>query len=219
MISTSEITWRNYAVESFCAFFLSAFYFLLLLRAGQLTPIFMAIAIVAVTIIGKKHLLAFGNPIITVSQIALRTINWYAGLAIVSLQLCFGALAGVVIKAAYDTSRIKGIESFTKASWTGGIAEAVGGFLLVAGILAIIHDQKSNNQSSPIAIGVLIIGFISIIIPALMGSIGVANPAVAFALGLYGNIAYVIAPIIGGILGGIFYSVVVDEQSFRSLVK
>ena len=75
MVSTTNITWRNYAIEAFCAFFLSAFFVLLLLRAGQLTPILIAVAIAGFAIICKKHILSFGNPIITISQIALRTIH------------------------------------------------------------------------------------------------------------------------------------------------
>ncbi len=220
MISVSEISWRNYAIESFSAFFLAFMYFLLLLRVpGTLIHIFMSMVLVTIFIVCKKHILAFGNPVVTVAMIGLRKIHWYAGLAIVSLQLCFASLAGVLVRSAFDVSRMGSIENFTKFSWSASAAEAIGGFLLVAGILAMVNNQKNDSTVVTTEFSLLVVAFVSMIIPALIGSIGVVNPGSAFALGLFRNITYVISPIVGGILGGLFYSVVVDEQSFRSLLK
>jgi glycerol uptake facilitator-like aquaporin len=218
MISVSTVSWRNYAVEAFCAFSLSFLFLIFLLRAGQLTPLLYGVAFVGIVMICKKHILSFGNPAITVAQIALRSIHWYTGLALVALQLCFGALAGVVVNLAFDMSRMQGLAKFAQSTWNAGVAEAIGGFILVAGVMALVQAQKTDSKDS-LSFGLLIIAVLAIITPAIVGSIGVANPASAFALGLFGNVAYVLAPIIGGILGGVFYSVVVDEQSFRSLVK
>lgn len=80
------------------------------------------------------------------------------------------------------------------------VAEAMGAFLLVFVISAVVH-KKIEGAASGIAIGgALALGAML----ASATSNGVLNPAVAIGIGSV-SLAYLLGPIIGGILGAVVY--------------
>ncbi len=86
-------------------------------------------------------------------------------------------------------------------------SEAAGAFLLVFTISAVVH-KKMDDAASGIAIGgALTLG-------ALLASIasnGVLNPAVAIGIGSV-SLAYLLGPLLGGILGAVVYKWLVSKK-------
>jgi len=82
-----------------------------------------------------------------------------------------------------------------------GLAEAVGAFLLVFAVSAVVAGKVHNAASGLTIGGALLLG----ILLASSASNGVLNPAVAFGIGSASTM-YIIGPLIGGMLGAKAYS-------------
>lgn len=83
-----------------------------------------------------------------------------------------------------------------------GFAEALGTFFFAFGIAAVVSGKVPGVMSGVVIGGSL---FLGITIAACIGSNGVLNPAVALGIGSF-NITYLLAPIIGSVLGMWLYN-------------
>jgi glycerol uptake facilitator-like aquaporin len=75
-----------------------------------------------------------------------------------------------------------------------GVVEAVGAFLLLFGISAVVHKRVSQGASGVVVGGSLFLG----INLAGQFSNGILNPALAVALGSI-SVAYIVGPILGAV--------------------
>ncbi len=131
------------------------------------------------------------NPAVTIGLWTVRKINLKDAVAYILAQLVGAYLALQFVQ----TFTGKTVALTVGNTWSIGLAEALGAFLLVFGISAVIH-QKVHAAASGIVIGgSLMLG----ILLAAGFSNAILNPAVA--LGLHSvSWAYMLAPVVGGIL-------------------
>ena len=76
-------------------------------------------------------------------------------------------------------------------------AEALGALFFTFGIASVVYGKTPHDASGAVVGSSLLLG---IACAGLAGSLGVLNPAVALALGVF-NWAYIIGPIVGSIVG------------------
>ena len=221
MITTESVTWREYLAEWLMTFILSFVAITALFRA----PSFFVHVIIAITfgvlfILFRKKLISFGNPVIALALMATRKISVKLALAFVSIQMAAGSVAGLVVFSMTKdfATRYKGLVQFAQFSWTSAVAETLAGFLLTAGIFALMHSTKTNDENSAVTNSIFVV-YGSLLIAALLGSLGFVNPAFSFATLLFGNVVYLVAPVVGGILGAVFYMVVCEGKSLSSFYQ
>ena len=132
------------------------------------------------------------NPAVTIGAWSIQKIgNKDAALYIVS-QFVGAALALLVCSVTIGAPHV-----VISGSLVVGFAELLGTFFFTFGIASVIYGKTPTHLSGIVVGGSLLLG---ISIAAMLGSNGVLNPAVALGIGSFG-VMYIIAPIIGSMLG------------------
>ena len=221
MITTQNVTWREYLVEWLMTFILSFVAITALFRA----PSFFVHVIIAITfgvlfIIFRKKLISFGNPVIAIAMMSVRKISVKLALAFISIQMAAGAMAGLVVLSMTKdfAKRYAGLVQYTQLSWISAAAEALAGFLLVAGMFTLMNSSK-NSEDNSVVVNFIFVAYGSLLIAALIGSLGFVNPAFSFATLLFGNVIYLVAPVLGGVLGALFTMFVCEGKQLSSIYK
>lgn len=223
MVTTKNITWREYLVE-----FLTAYTFTLVMSlsffriTSALAYIIGAIFFAFLYVMLSKRMLAFGNPVISVSMLFLRKVSLKLGIALVAFQIAAGTLAGLTLYGLVDnmTTRIGGINSFAQISFSSGLGEFLGSAFFVMGILALVALHKNNNATEgSSAFNMFFVMYASMLTGVLFGSVGFINPAVAFGLGLHFNVVYTVIPLVGALVGALIYRGIIEGKSLKPLFK
>lgn len=132
------------------------------------------------------------NPAVTVGVWSIGKIKGNEAVLYIISQ-CVGAAV-----AMFVVSSTVGIQTLTVSnSLLVTFAEFLGTFFFTFGIASVVYGKTPQDASGLVIGGSLLLG---IAIAALLGSNGVLNPAVAFGIGSL-NLAYVLGPVIGSILG------------------
>ncbi|MDD5026113.1 MAG: aquaporin [Candidatus Peribacteraceae bacterium] len=131
------------------------------------------------------------NPAVTIGLWSIRKMDAWEALKYVVAQV-LGAV--IVLKAA---PYILGDLPIITVDASGLIlfAEALGAFLLLLGICAVVHNKVSSGASGLTIGGSLLLG----ILLAMATSNGVLNPAVAIGIGSV-SWAYLSGPLIGAVV-------------------
>lgn len=132
------------------------------------------------------------NPAVTIALATVKKISVQDAVYYILAQLVGALLASFVVWYATGTSEVLGVGPNTALVT---IAEAIGTFLLVWGVSAVVDGRVSKDLSGIVVGASLLLG----IVAALgAGSNGVINPAVALGLHTFAT-AYIVGPIVGGI--------------------
>ncbi len=220
MISVKSVTWREYAVEFLMAYLVSLITIIALFRAPS-----VFVHVISATIFGilyfafKKYVVSFGHPVINIANIAVKKVSLGLGAALLAIEFAAAALAGFTSWLIIDkiAERLKGITGFAKLSFESGLAEFIGGFILVLGISSYLAHTKNSDTNAMIPFIFTIYG--AMIVSALFGSLGFINPNFALAVGLYSNIVYMLVPVIGGIVGALVYNIFGEGKTFAQIYK
>jgi glycerol uptake facilitator-like aquaporin len=138
------------------------------------------------------------NPAITVGLWTLRKIPTTNAIVYVASQLLGGATALAMFEYFTDTQMVSASAVFDNRVF---LAELVGTFVFSFGVASVVL-QKLEGYQAAFTIGAsLMLG----VLVASMGSSAFLNPAVALA-GDSWNRTYVLAPILGSVLGMNLYS-------------
>lgn len=141
------------------------------------------------------------NPAITIAMWTQRRIESMQALGYIVAQLLAGAAAWGLGQWLLDTKLNAAVQG--SIDWRVVVAEAIGTFIFAGGVMAAV-SRKYEGAQLALAVGFsLTIG----IAVASLGSGGLLNPAVAVALHSFST-AYIVGPIVGGILGMAFYATV-----------
>lgn len=142
------------------------------------------------------------NPAVTFGLWSIKKIKPTVALQYLGVQL----LAGVA--ALLMTWFLTGDkpEVNMDMTWSAGLGEILGGFLLVFGVSSVVWGKVKDEQSGLVIGGSLLIGIL--IASAL--SMGIVNPAVSVALGVLSPM-YLIGTIVGGILAAQTYQWLVNK--------
>lgn len=158
-----------------------------------------------VLIIGKLSG-AHVNPAVTFGLWSARKVSTPQAILYIVAQMMAGVTA--LLFAGYMFGKeVPSISNGSSIDWRIFTAEAVGTFIFTAGIAAAV-EQKFENGKLAAAIGIALFAGATV---ASMGSNGVLNPAVAVGLNSI-NINYLIAPLVGGLLGVNAYNLIFAER-------
>ena len=138
------------------------------------------------------------NPAVTVGLWSIGKMRMQEAMTYLVAQV-LGAVAAQLIFQAF-TGSFPSVDVTDKMGWATTVAEAIGAFILVFGVSAAVHE-KTHKAANGLTIGVaLLLG----ILLAMPTSVGIVNPAVSMGLRVY-PAAYLVGPLIGGILAAHFY--------------
>lgn len=133
------------------------------------------------------------NPAVTIGAWSIGKISSVeAGKYIVS-QFVGALLALLLINNVFGSATVVAVSDSVRIA----LAEGLGMAFFTFGIASVIYGKVSSGASGLVVGGSLLLG---ITIAVLLGSNGVLNPAVALGIHSFG-VMYVIAPLIGSILG------------------
>ncbi len=142
------------------------------------------------------------NPAVTIALVAARKLDFVDALGYILVQFIGAFLAMNVVKFLMGS----GVVVAGQASASVVIAEAIGAFILMTGISAVIFDRVKPAASGLTIGGSLLLG----VLMAAGASNGILNPAVAFGLGSF-NWAYVVGPVLGTLCGVGVYKVLLAD--------
>lgn len=136
------------------------------------------------------------NPAVTIALLAINKIGKIPAIVYIVAQ-CVGAGLAAILVAS-----IGGSAPFTVGNESIQIilGEALGTFILMFGITAVVMKKVHENVSGIVIGSSLLVG---IVVAAVLSG-GVLNPAVALGLGAT-SFSYLLAPIAGGVAGSLFY--------------
>lgn len=132
------------------------------------------------------------NPAITLGAWSIKKISSKHALFYIIAQFVGAAIALWVIHGTVGAATL-----VVSTSWRTAFAECLGTLLFGFGVASLIFGKAPSDASGFVAGGSLLLG---ISVAAMIGSNGVLNPAVALGIGSF-NWVYVLAPIVGSILG------------------
>jgi glycerol uptake facilitator-like aquaporin len=135
------------------------------------------------------------NPAVTIGIFSIGKIKFSDAIAYIVAQFIGAALAMWTIHLAFGANMVYYLTATD--SMRVGLAELLGTFFFTFGIASVVYGHADSHMSGVVVGGSLLLG---ITLAALIGSNGVLNPAVAFGIGSF-NLTYLLAPIIGSILG------------------
>lgn len=145
------------------------------------------------------------NPAVTLGLLSVKKISPKdAGLYIVS-QLLGAVIALSVAKAVFTIESPLTADVFTLPVF---LAEMLGAFFFSFGIASVVYGKVQDTASGLVIGGSLLLG---VLIASLAGASGILNPAVALALNSI-SITYVLAPIVGAVLGFQAYRFIVERK-------
>lgn len=132
------------------------------------------------------------NPAVTLGAYFMKKISRKEALMYILFQF-IGALGAIIIVTflGFKIPLLTSVFSFKAL-----IAELLGTAIFVLGIASALHSSKENIFVPFVIGGSLSLGAII----AGIGSNGVLNPAVGFAIGSF-NLAYIVGPLLGAYVG------------------
>ena len=161
------------------------------------------------------------NPAVTIGLAAIGRFPWRSVPAYVIAQIIGAVLASFTVWAAYgpdalskanlgETAPASGVNDFQAF-----LMEVIIGFLLVFVVVAVTTDDRVPTGIAAIAIGFALACGVLVAGPV---SGGAANPARALGpmlvtLSFPAVLAYVLGPIIGGVLGALAYDRIIRPSS------
>lgn len=175
------------------------------------------------------------NPAVTIGLAAINRFPWSKVSAYILAQFIGAFVATLAIVALYGNKAISVASATAPALGTGingiqgTLAEALGAFILISGVVASAADirQQFPNGWAGIVIGGALAG--AILITGPVSGAGL-NPALALSpfltSALFGGhaqnsemLVYLIGPIIGGVVAALLYQYVSDMRSPANKVK
>jgi glycerol uptake facilitator protein len=186
----------------------------------------IAVAIYAFGNTSGAHL----NPAVTVSLAAVGRFPWSEVPAYIGAQLVGALVGAALIVAAFGGDAVDlGVGQTSIAEGTNYIqaivAEAIGTFLLLTAIMALAVDRRAPGGWAGLMIGLSVAAAILLIGPITGGSLNPARtfgPLVVSTIGggdtFWGDLpAYVIGPLIGGLVAAVGYDAVARPRAFDAV--
>ena len=183
----------------------------------------IALAIYAFGNTSGAHL----NPAVSVSLAAVGRFPWSEVPGYIGAQLAGGLVGAALIWAVFGGDAVDlGMGQTSIADGTNYlqaiVAEAIGTFLLVTAIMALAVDRRAPGGWAGLMIGLSVAAAILLIGPLTGGSLNPARtfgPLVVATIGggdtFWGDLpAYVIGPVIGGVVAAMAYDAVARPRAF-----
>lgn len=144
------------------------------------------------------------NPAVTLGLLSIQKISVKDAVLYIVAQ-CIGAILALLLARVFMILSPLTAGSFSIQSFT---AEMLGMFFFTFGIASVVYGKAKEQMSGLVVGGSLILG---VLIASFAGASGILNPAVAITLSSLG-VAYVLAPIVGSVLGFQAYRFLTDSK-------
>jgi aquaporin Z len=149
------------------------------------------------------------NPAVTIGLWSIKKIDWMEAIMYIVFQCIGASLAWLklryLISAVTPALNLSLTAANTMLTWE---AEALGALIFGFGIASVVYHKTPTDASGIVVGGSLLLG----IVLASFGSNGILNPAVALGLSSL-SFAYVLAPVIGMVIGMQLYRFLIHEKS------
>lgn len=145
------------------------------------------------------------NPAITVGLYSVKKIDAAHTVSYLIAQLGGALVAMLVLSMFLDTDLVTKLD--VVADYRTFFAEFLGTMVFGFGVAAAVEQKFKSTDSALLVGGSLALGAII----ASLGSSGLLNPAVAAGVGSF-NWAYVLGPLLGGIIGMNLYALTVTKK-------
>ncbi len=196
---------RPYLAEFLGTFTLALFVSMSVVDAPRFSAVFVAPVVVGLFVytigwLSGAHL----NPAVTIGLASIKKITVPEAVYYVLAQM-LGAIAAMIV-----SGQLLGAGSTVVVgdSIRIVVGEAMGAFLLVWAIMAVV-ERKAHVATSGLLIGSgLLLG---ILLAATVGTNGVLNPAVAVAIGSL-SFSYLLGPVIGGVAAAWAYRALAEPS-------
>ncbi len=164
------------------------------------------------------------NPAVTVGLAVTRNFPWRYVPAYLAAQFGGAALASLVVWAAYGDNARSGahlgaaVPAPSVGVWQCALVETVITFLLVFVVCSVATDERVPPAAAPLAAGFALAAAVYVGLPVTGGAV---NPARAFGPFLVSGIfpmplVYLLAPLLGGVVGAIVYDKFVRQADAPS---
>jgi glycerol uptake facilitator-like aquaporin len=137
----------------------------------------------------------FFNPAMTLGALSINKISVKDAIFYIIAQFVGAALAIIVLSLYKIDVPMPPAEVLV--GWPIFFAEIVGAFFFAFGVASVVYQRAAASMTGIVVGGSLLIG---LVVASALGSIGILNPAIAFALHS-ANWVYIIAPIVGAVGG------------------
>lgn len=200
-------------VAEFLGTFTLASVVLAILTGDTPIPFFVALAagstLALMTLVFGAFSGAHINPAVTLGLWSVRKVETNVAVVYVAAQMLGGLVALRFTEYMLNTS-LKNIAG-DKFDWRILIAEAVGTFVFTLGVSAALYQgykglRQAFTVGTSLALGILV---------AALVSNSILNPAVALSINSW-SMAYVVGPIVGGIVGVNLYALLFAPRVVRA---
>lgn len=215
----SKTFWRTLAAEFIGTFLLAS-----VIIAGQGQPIFVLFGLVGIVLLIGSISGAHVNPAITVAAWATKRIGWFRALGYILVQFlgaaaAFYALSAFLGGATQPTAEqqmygqtaaslfsASDISTLNGKEWYVFFAEVLGTAILGLAIAVATRAKDVTNAALTAGGGIFVALMVGITLTGYVSASSIMNPAVALSLQAYTStvwayIAYILAPIIGAVIG------------------
>ncbi len=209
--------------------FVGTFLFAGAIIAGQGQPIIILFALAGIVLLVGALSGAHLNPAITIGAWVTRKISGLRALGYIVAQI-LGALAALGILNAFISGAAEPTAGYAAASlyqaaaipagkeWYVFFAEVLGATILGLVIATVIRTRADRLASAFTAgLGIFVALLLAASAAAYVGGTAIINPAVAFSLNalkweMWPLAVYVLAPIVGGVIGFILHDVLNSQD-------
>lgn len=227
----SKSSWRALAAEFIGTFLLAS-----VIVAGQGQPIFVLFGLVGIVLLIGSVSGAHVNPAITIAAWATKRIGWFRALGYVLVQFLGAAAAFYAISAflggaaqptaeqqmygqsAASLFKAADISTIDGKEWYVFFAEVLGTAILGLAIAVATRTKDITNAALTAGGGIFVALMVGITITGYVSASSIMNPAVALSLQAYTStvwayIAYILAPIIGAVIGFVVSDAIREKKA------
>lgn len=194
-------------ISEFFGTFILTFVVMISVMAPQFpvsTPILaavtLALMVYAIGHISGPHL----NPAVTIALLSIKKIHWKQAAFYIISQFA-GAALTILIAYLFGIGQADPAQIQDNLKIAGG--EAIGAMVFLFGIAAVVYGRVTSSMNGVVIGGSLLVG---VSLAAILGIGGIINPAIAFVIGAF-NVAYVVGPIVGAVIGAWAYKLISEN--------
>lgn len=234
----SQLSNRTNMLGAYIAEFIGTFILAAVAVLSQGQPLFVGFALIAIVLIIGSLSGSHVNPLITVGAWVTRKISGLRALGYVVAQILGGLLAFVVVSAFVSAApevsseaQMYGQQAATMFAASPipenkelyvFFAEMLGAAIFAFAFASTFRMRAEDSAARALTIGLGLFAAVTIagVAVSYIGGSAVINPAIAFTLqavtftdafNLWAVLSYLIAPIVGGVIGFFLYDIIRSE--------
>lgn len=227
---SSPRLWRSLAAEFIGTFLLAG-----VVIAGQGQPIFVLFALVGIVLMIGNISGGYVNPALVVGAWVTKRIGWLRALGYIFVQFlgaaaAFYALSAFIGGAAQPTAeqaaygqsaatlfKAADIASLSSKEWFVFFAELLGTTILAFAVANATRTRDRLTAALTAGTGIFIALMVTVTVAGYVAASAIINPALALSLQAFqptgwAYIVYVLAPVIGGVLGFVIHDLLRNKE-------